>query len=144
MAVEKSAGAVIFKKENDSILFLLIQYGHGHWGFPRGLIEKGEEIEETAKREIKEETGIEDLEFLPGFKETSKFFFKHKNENVLKFVTYFLAKTNEKEITLSYEHKDFAWLPFQKAQEKLTFKKAKEVLKKANNFLLKQRSLFRF
>jgi len=151
MSVEKSAGAVVFRvqptyrppapsarvPENKKILYLLLQYGLGHWGFPRGLIEEGESLEETARREIKEETGIKDLEFLPGFKETIKFFFKFREKNILKFVTYFLAKTKEEKVRLSYEHKDYVWLPYKRARERLTFKNSKEVLKKAHEYLMK-------
>ena len=140
MPIEKSAGAVIFRKENGDFSYLLIQYGLGHWGFPRGLIEKGEELEETAKREITEETGIKDFRFLQGFKETIKFFFKWKDENILKFVTYFLAETKEEKIILSYEHKDFAWLSYKKALAGLTHKTSREVLKRAYDYLMKRKA----
>ena len=135
MPIEKSAGAIVFRKKGNEIFYLLLQYEAGHWGFPRGLIEKGETLEETAKREIGEETGIKNLKFLPGFKETIKYFFKWKGKNILKFVTYFLAQTKEKRVSLSFEHKDFEWLPYKEALEKLTFENSKEVLKKAHRFL---------
>ena len=77
MPIEKSAGAIIFRKEGKKIFYLLIKYGWGHWEFPRGLIEKGESLEETALREIEEETGISDIKFVLGFKEWFKFFFSH-------------------------------------------------------------------
>jgi 8-oxo-dGTP pyrophosphatase MutT (NUDIX family) len=135
MPVEKSAGAVVFRRENNKIKYLLIQYAWGHWEFPRGLIEKGETLEETAKREIKEEVGIEDIKFIPGFKEWFKFFFKLKGKNIMKIATFLLAETKTEEIKLSFEHKDFAWLEYDEALEKLTFENSKEVLKKANDFL---------
>jgi 8-oxo-dGTP pyrophosphatase MutT (NUDIX family) len=138
MPLQKSAGAIVFRKENNKIKYLLIKYGLGHWEFPRGLIEKGEKLEQTVKREIKEETGIKDIKFLPGFKEWIKFFYKFKGKNIMKIVTYFLVKTKEKKIKLSFEHKDYAWLEYKEALEKLTFKNAKEILKKANDFLLKK------
>lgn len=135
MPIEKSAGAIVFRKKGNEIFYLLLQYEAGHWGFPRGLIEKGETLEETAKREIEEETGIKNLKFLPGFKETIKYFFKWRGKNILKFVTYLLAQTKEKRVSLSFEHKDFEWLPYKEALEKLTFENSKEVLKKAHQFL---------
>ena len=135
MPVEKSAGAVVFRRENKEIKYLLIQYGWGHWEFPRGLIEKGETLEETARREIREEVGIEDIKFIPGFKEWIKFFFKFKGKNIMKIATFLLAETKTKKVKLSFEHKDYAWLPFEKALERLTFKNSKEILKKANDFL---------
>jgi len=135
MPVEKSSGAIIFRKENNEIFYLLIQYGLGHWDFSRGLIEKGEKLEETAKREIQEETGLIDLEFIPGFKETVKFFYKFEGKNIMKFATYFLVETKQREIKLSYEHNDFVWLPYEQALEKITYNNSKKVLTKAQEFL---------
>ena len=134
MPFEKSAGAVIFRR-NKEIKYLLIQYGWGHWEFPRGLMEKGESLEETARREIKEEVGIEDIKFISGFKEWTKFFFKLKGKNIMKIATFLLSETKTKEIKLSYEHKDYAWLNYEEALNRLTFDNAKEILKKANSFI---------
>jgi len=136
MPIEKSAGAIIFRRENNRIKYLLIKYGWGHWEFSRGLIEKGETLEETARREIKEETGIEDVEFIFGFKEWFKFFFKLKEKNIMKIATFLLAETKTKEVKLSHEHKDYVWLEYEEALEKLTFKNSKEVLEKANKHII--------
>ena len=76
MPREKSAGAIIFRKENNETYYLLLRYRSGHWEFPRGHIEAGETEEQAARREIKEETGIKDLKIIPGFKECTKFLFK--------------------------------------------------------------------
>lgn len=143
MPVEKSAGAIVFTRDNNEIKYLLIQYGLGHWGFPRGLIEEGEAIGDAARREIEEETGLKDLEFLPGFKQTVRFFFKWEGKNILKFVTYFLAQAKTKEVKLSYEHKDFVWLPYEKTQEKLKFKNAEKALKMAHQFLKQKQMVFK-
>jgi 8-oxo-dGTP pyrophosphatase MutT (NUDIX family) len=137
MPVEKSAGAVIFRKQNKKIYYLLLHYHWGHWDFPKGNIEKGENLEETAKREIKEETGLEDIEFISGFKETIKYFYKLRGKTIFKIVTFFLAQTKTKKVKISWEHIGYKWLPFKKALEQLTFKNAKEILKKANKFLIK-------
>lgn len=137
MPLEKSAGAVIFRKENKKIYYLLLHYQWGHWDFPKGNIEKGEELKDTVKREVREETGIENIEFIPGFKENIKYFFKLKGKTIFKIVTFLLAETKEKEIKISREHVGFKWLPFKEAFDQLTFKNAKEILKKANDFLKK-------
>lgn len=144
MPVEKSAGAIIFHKENNKIYYLLLHYQSGHWDFPKGNIEKGEKIEETAKREVKEETGIEDIKFIEGFKEWIKYFYKRTppkfgkreaGKTVFKIVTFLLAETKEKKVKISWEHQGYKWLPYEEALEQLTFKNAKEILKKANDFL---------
>ena len=102
---------------------------------PKGHIEKGEKEIETVRREVEEETGLKDIEFVDGFKERIKYFFKFREKNILKFVTFYLAETKEKDIKVSFEHLGFEWLSYEKAIKKLTFKNAKEILKKANEFL---------
>ena len=135
MPIEKSAGAVIFRKENKKIYYLLLHYQSGYWDFPKGNIEKGEKLEDTVKREVKEETGIENIKFVPKFKEVIKYFYKLKKKNIFKIVTFFLAETKAKKAKISWGHIGFKWLPYEKALEQLTFKNAKEILKKANDFL---------
>ena len=146
MPIEKSAGTIIFRKKKGEIFYLLLHYpGVSHrakkdyWDFPKGHIEKGEKEIETAKREAFEETGIKELKFLEGFKETIKYFFKFKGKNILKFVVFFLAQTKEKKVKISFEHKGYLWLPFEKAIKKLSFENSKEILKKANIFLTKNK-----
>ena len=145
MPIEKSAGAVIFRKEGDKPLFLLLHYpglrhSKTYWDLPKGHIEKGERIDETAKREAKEETGLPDIEIIPGFKETIKYFFKWGGKNILKFVTYFLAETKTEKVKISSEHMGYQWLPYEEAMEQLTFKNAKAILKKADDYLLKNKT----
>jgi bis(5'-nucleosidyl)-tetraphosphatase len=138
MPIEKSAGAIVFRRQNKEIKYLIIKYGWGHWEFPRGGIEKGESLEETARREIEEETGIKNIEFIEGFKEWIKFFFKLKGDGIMKIATFFLAETKTEEIKLSHEHEDHAWLKYEDALDKLTFDNSKKVLKKAHNFIYEQ------
>lgn len=144
MAVEKSAGAVIFRKEGNKIYYLLLHYPstargaeRDYWDFPKGHIEKREKEIETVKREVEEETGLKDLKFIEGFKEWIKYFFRFKEKNILKFVTFYLAQTEEKEVKVSFEHLGYEWLSFKEAIEKLTFNNAKEILIKAHQFLEK-------
>ncbi len=141
MPIEKSAGAIIFREKSGKIFYLLLHYPSSsktdkdYWDLPKGKIEKEEKIEETARREIREETGIEDVEFIPGFKETIKYFYKSKRKTVFKTVTFLLAKTKQKEVKISWEHIGYKWLPYEEALEQITFKNAKDILMKANTFL---------
>jgi len=135
MPVEKSAGAVIFRKEQTNIYYLVLHYQAGHWDFVKGNLEKGEEMKQTIIRETEEEVGIEDIKFIKGFKETIEYFYKLKSRTTFKTVAFFLAETKTKEIKLSQEHIGFAWLAYEDVLERLTFENAKEVLKKANDFL---------
>lgn len=141
MPIEKSAGAIIFKKEKNKIFYLLLHYPgtsqRDYWDFPKGHIEKGEKEIETVKREVKEETGLKDIKFIKNFRETIKYFFKFKKKNILKFVTFYLGESKTKNVKISKEHIGYKWLPYEEAIKLLTFKNAKEILKKANNLLSK-------
>jgi len=147
MPKETSAGAVIFRKEDNQTLYLLLHYEAGHWDLPKGHIEANETEIETAKREVKEETGIQDIEIIDGFKEWIKYSFrdtynleegsKEKASFIFKIVTFYLAETKTEEVKISFEHTGYRWLPYEDAMKQLTFKKAREILEKANNFLKK-------
>ena len=152
MPREKSAGAIIYRKETGNIYYLLLHYPSGHWEFPKGHVEKGESEEETLQRETFEETGINDLRIIPGFKKYIKYFFKQYKEKVsaedkkngkipwiFKLVAFFVAETKIKEIKISHEHKGFLWLPINEAIKKTTFKNSKILLKEANEFVTKNR-----
>jgi len=136
MREQKSTGIVLFRNDSGKNEFLLLNYPQGHWDFIKGKVEEGETPHETASRETKEETGISDIEFIDGFEESVEYNFKFKNEDIHKIVVFFLAKTNEKKITLSHEHNDFVWLEYDDALKKTTFRNAKNVLSKTNEFLL--------
>jgi len=135
MIREKSAGAVVFRKEN-GIKFLLLRYKFKseYWDFPRGNIEKGEKAEDTAKREIEEETGIKDLKFLKNFKQKVKWFYRRENKLISKEVIYFLAQTDEKEVRISEENVGYEWLSYEEALSKLK-PTSQKVLKEAMKFL---------
>lgn len=161
MPKENSAGAIIFREDPPSPeatdgqrgkkYYLLLHYApsepgkRGHWEFPKGHIEDGETDRETIRREVEEETGIKDIKIIPDFKQYIKYFFRKsyglkgearkKAPWVFKLVVFFIAETNTKEIVLSDEHVGFAWLAYEDAFKKLTFKNAKELLKKSNDFI---------
>lgn len=135
MSREYSAGAIIYRKQGGRKLYLLLHYRSGHWEFPKGHIEKGEEEKETAEREIEEETGIRHLEFIEGFREPIKYYFRIKKKTVFKTVVFYLARTRTKKIRLSPEHTGYKWLYYKQAEKQLTFKNAKKIIEKASHFL---------
>ena len=137
MIKEQSAGTVLFIEESKEKLFLLLHYPTGHWDFVKGKIENNESLEQAAIRETKEETGITDIEFIKGFKEKIEYSFKFNGDIVQKEVIFFLAKTNTKQVKISYEHLDYVWLDFNNTLNKITYENAKNVLKKSKNYLEK-------
>jgi len=144
MPIERSAGAVIFRKEGGKRFYLLLNYPGGvrkqksYWDFPKGHIEKGETESKAMRREVFEETGIKHLELVPKFREVIKYFFKWQGETIIKTVVFYLGETGEKKVKISDEHTGYLWLPYKEAVEKSTFKNAKEIIKKTEEFLLKQ------
>ncbi len=135
MIEETSAGIVIFRKEKEKKLFLLLHYPSGHWDFVKGKMEKGETTHQTAIREAKEETGITDITFVENFEEWISYNFKYQGELVQKKVVFFLAETKTKEIKISHEHSGYTWLEYNESMEKTTFDNAKTVLTKAQKIL---------
>ena len=134
---EKSCGAVVFRR-NGETEYLLLQYKPDHWDYVKAQVERTESEEETAIRELEEETGITDARFVEGFKEEINYFYRRQGRTVHKKVIFFLIQTKESNVKLSYEHLGYEWLNYEKALEKLTFTSAKNVLAKAHQFLRKQ------
>lgn len=133
MGREISAGVILVRNQSQRE-YLLLDYG-SHWDFPKGHIEPGEDPQTTAARELQEETGIRDARFVPGFKESMRYFYRKAGEGMLKVVIFFLAETPTGEVTLSPEHSGYLWLPYEKAVKRLTFKNARDLLAKAQAFL---------
>ena len=135
MPNEKSCGLVLFTKHKEGNKFLTLHYPAGHWDFCKGNVEKNEKEEQTALRELKEETGIDDVEFIDGFKESISYYYKSGNDTISKEVTFFLARSNTEKVVLSNEHIGYAWVNFEHGMKKLTFNNSKDILTKAVNFL---------
>lgn len=129
---ETSTGALVYKKENGEIKYLLIMLLRGNWGFPKGHVEGKETEKETALREIKEETGL-DVVFYKDFKEKVQYF---PAPFIFKSVVYFLAKaTNNKVEIQDDEVLEYKWVNFEEASKLIMYKVQKNILKKANDIL---------
>ena len=137
MIEETSSGVVLFRKENEKILFLLLHYPSGHWDFVKGKMEKDETPHETAIRETNEETGIIDIKFLDNFEEWIEYNFQFEGELVHKKVVFFLGETKTNDIKISHEHLNYTWMDYTTAMEKTTFDNAKTVLSKSYALLSK-------
>ncbi len=132
---EESAGGIVLKKEDDQVSILVTQHSQHHgWGFPKGLIDSGEDKKTTALREVAEEGGVEAkiTEELP----PTEYFYQFEGQKIKKKVTYFLMEymfgdpSNH-----DWEMEDAKWILLKKVEEKLTFKSDKEVFQKAKKFI---------
>jgi bis(5'-nucleosidyl)-tetraphosphatase len=135
MEHEKSCGAVIFRVGNGT-KYLLLHYEAGHWDFVKGHVETGESEEETVKREIFEETGLSNNAFLNGFRERIDYFYRRRGRLVSKEVIFYLVRNvGEEQVKISGEHIGYEWLHYPEALARLTYKNAKETLRKAEEHL---------
>ncbi len=134
---EKSCGVILYRNEKGVREYLLLHYPSGHWDYPKGHVEEIDGTEmDTARRELEEETGIKNVEFEPGYREPMYYDFNRgKKEVVRKTVVYFLARSNESSVKLSFEHKNYIWLPYDKALKKLTFENARELMRRGQKHL---------
>ncbi|MBI4235041.1 NUDIX domain-containing protein [Candidatus Peregrinibacteria bacterium] len=131
---EISAGIVLFYERKGEKFYLLLKYPGSHFDFPKGHLEKGETELAAAIRELEEETGISGIEILKPFREEIYYTYEHNGKLSNKMVSFFLAKTSKKSVTLSHEHHDFVWLPYEKAHSKITYDNSRKVLEKAHEF----------
>ncbi len=143
MIEERSAGAVIFYSDKSATnsgnyrLFLVLHYPAGHWDFPKGALEKGETEEQAARREIMEETGLRINSFLPNFRKLIDYHYRRSEGLSHKQVVFFLARSEKKDVTISFEHSGYDWLTLEQALRRLTFENARNILREANAFLSK-------
>ncbi len=135
MVREISCGAVLYKENEGGRLYLLLNYAAGHWGFPKGHVEEGEKEKDTVLRELREETGIVDVSFRGSFRETMNYSFMRGDEIVDKVVVFYLLESAQTDVVLSNEHIGFMWLSYAGARERLTYKNARDLLDKAENYL---------
>ena len=136
MQYEKSCGGVVFTRNNDEIRYVIIQHLGGHWGFPKGHMEPGEEERTTALREIQEEIGIS-AKLIDGFRVEEQYPLPNK-PGTTKTVVYFLAEYAGQEISHQKEELKAAYLlSYEEAVNQLTFEETKRILAKANAFLEK-------
>lgn len=138
MRFEFSAGGVVFQKKiensKEKIEILLCQHSYHHgWGFPKGLIgdkKKGEGKEETALREVEEETGAkgEILEEL----EPVTYWYKFEDEKIKKTVYFYVMRYLGGDITKhDFEMENVEWVEVDNVMDRLTYKSDKEVFEKA-------------
>jgi bis(5'-nucleosidyl)-tetraphosphatase len=131
---EKSCGAVVVLT-NTTPKYLLLHYEAGHWDFVKGNVEPKESEKDTVIRELQEETGIVKARFIDDFREKTEYFYRRQGATIHKEVIFFLMETHTETVKLSFEHVGFIWLDYQHAMDKLTFKNAKDVLRKAHKLL---------
>lgn len=131
---EKSCGAIIYRVNKGEIEYLLVQQKSYNWGFPKGHVEKKETEEETALREIKEETGL-DVKLHPRFRQTGYYYTRGSRKKVV----FFLARAKKQQTLKLGEDEilDAVWADFNTAKRLLRFPNTQDMLENAHYFILK-------
>lgn len=137
---ETSSGGVVFKKVGNQFYILLSQHSFHHgWVFPKGLIGdkdefKGQNKEETALREVKEETGAIGQILQP--LDPIQYWYVFEGQKFKKTVYYFIMKYLQGDITKhDFEMENVEWVKTDNVMEKLTYPGDKKVWKQAREII---------
>ena len=133
MKREKSCGALGVRKNGESYDLVLLRHRFGgHWSFPKGHVEAGENERQTALREVREETGLT-IRLLDGFRESVEYFPK---PGVKKQVVYFLGEAlGDKLVRQEEEISELKWASIAEADGLVTFANDKRLIRLAKKRL---------
>lgn len=129
---EFTAGGVVYRQINGGTQILMIQDKLGRWSIPKGHVEEGESIEQTAKREITEETGLTDLRLI---EKLDKLHFFYRKEGKLIFMTTYvflieaLGNTDAIIPEQSEGIADVKWFDSEKALELIEYRETQKLFK---------------
>jgi 8-oxo-dGTP pyrophosphatase MutT (NUDIX family) len=134
---ETSAGGVVYRLHEGGALFLLIRDSYQNWGFPKGHLESGERAEDAALREVREETGIDDLA-LRGRIETIDWYFRFRGQLIHKVCHFYLMETGQ--ATTNPQHAEgitaCRWVAYEDARSAISYANARKVLGRAYEMIV--------
>lgn len=130
---ETSAGGVVFRREADGTTrYLLIRDSYENWGFPKGHLEPGEPPADAALREVREETGLQEL--IPqGALNVIDWYFRFRGKTIHKFCHFYLFESPQGEPVPQREEGITAcvWKPLSEALGTISYANARDVLEQA-------------
>lgn len=134
-----SSGGVIFRSDNKTPEIALISVKGGSvWCLPKGIVDKGENPEQTAVREVREETGLNGRIKAKLGEVSYWYYIKEENARCRKTVHYYLmeylsgsTKDHDSEVN------DASWFPIDEALDKASYKGDKEIIGKAKKLIEK-------
>ncbi|HEV8265581.1 MAG TPA: NUDIX hydrolase [Gemmatimonadales bacterium] len=130
---ETSAGGVVFRRGADGVArFLLIRDSYKNWGFPKGHLKSGEPPAEAARREVTEETGLEEL-ILHGPIKVIDWYFRFRGKTIHKYCHFFLFESRRGEPVPQVDEgiTECVWCPVEEALRTISYDNARDVLSRA-------------
>lgn len=129
---ETSAGGVVFRRDGDQALVLIIRDAHGGWSFPKGHVERGETAHAAAVREVLEETGVSAANVVAPLPAIS-WRFRSRGAQVHKTCHYFALVTGQSRTRPQRKEGITAcrWVTPDQARRLLTWDNARDVLRAA-------------
>ncbi len=134
---ETSAGGVVFRRGVDGqARFLLIRDSYKNWGFPKGHLERREPPGDAARREVGEETGLDDL-VLCGPIRIIDWYFRFRGKTIHKYCHFFLFESRRGDPVPQAEEgiSDCVWLPLEEAVTTISYANARDVLQRASEMV---------
>lgn len=130
MKSEISSGIIPLKQEKGKWFVFIIQNKNGgHFGFPKGKIEKGDTFQKNAERELNEETNLEVVRYLSKKSFLESYTLVRDGEKILKKVCYFAAEVNGRVELQKEEILEGKWLSLAEGMDLLTYSNTKKVFK---------------
>ena len=129
-----SAGGVVCRRNPAGQLevVLIATQGGERWGLPKGLVEKGESLEETALREVREETGLE-AETIERLEPIEYWYWWDEDGQKVRYhkkVYFFLMAYRSGDVARhDFEVEDVRWFPIDQAIERASYRTEREVLR---------------
>ncbi len=121
---EITSGGIVFRKnsKDGSVEILLIKDSKGRWTIPKGHVEPGEEIGAAAEREIREETGLNDMEVYSYLGKVN-FRYRRSQSLVLMVMHIWLVEALGDTNKLSPEEwlTDIKWIPASEAVDSIAY-----------------------
>lgn len=134
---ETSAGGVVFRRGADGqVRFLLIRDSYKNWGFPKGHLQRREPPGAAARREVGEETGLDDL-VLRGPIRIIDWYFRFRGKTIHKYCHFFLFESRRGDPVPQVEEgiSDCVWLPLEEAVTTISYTNARDVLQRASEMV---------
>jgi 8-oxo-dGTP diphosphatase len=129
---EVSAGGVVYRRTENGLEVLICKdAGYHRWVLPKGLVNPGETFEQTAVREVREETGVR-ARLITALGDPEQYVYMARGVRVYKSVHYFLLEY-ESGTTDDHDHEmeEVRWVSIEAAMQTLAYDGAKNVLRRA-------------